>query len=517
MDELDDIPQEEIKTTRLAWHWRFARTLLLTAAATTALVLGYMVFWPWDKPPPQDADLRQLQLPPPCDPQDNAWPRLEAAQQRITNEIEIAIPPAKRQPGDKGTKKVTWCQSYDDGFLYSPSLIARDWKADVADTALNANAAIFPLIDQALLRQSFSSLPAAAENGDAAGNPFGGGGQLEPAPVNLSTLNYLLKLKAIKEQVAGNHAGATKAILQRLRITQMVFDNLGKSNYNNMTDAMQSLDELLRQPALPAPVLEQLADGMKPWNQKSATAQIKNGLCREYQRSAATLLNPQDNKCWIIGLGSSQAPVPAWSFKPRMTCRRLADETRLAISKASQPYVKFMTDMPPELSPILLRKQTLLWAFRRNGLGSLSIDWRKRNVFAFQKELPCAQEFRYSALRLVIACKRHELKYGKLPEDLQALVPEFLPAVPRDPFDGQPFRYSPVKRLVYSVGINGLDDGGSGTDSWSLWAARKNLDLIMFIDRPALPPVIVPPLESYVDQLPVPAPGGPGVGTGPFR
>lgn len=47
-----------------------------------------------------------------------------------------------------------------------------------------------------------------------------------------------------------------------------------------------------------------------------------------------------------------------------------------------------------------------------------------------------------------------------LPATQEALVPDYLSAVPRDPFDGQPFRYSAEKRIVYSVGENLTDDGG---------------------------------------------------------
>src|SRR5205823_13073564 len=37
-----------------------------------------------------------------------------------------------------------------------------------------------------------------------------------------------------------------------------------------------------------------------------------------------------------------------------------------------------------------------------------------------------------------IALKRYQLRHRKLPPDLSALVPEFLPALPRDPMNGQP-------------------------------------------------------------------------------
>jgi hypothetical protein len=62
-----------------------------------------------------------------------------------------------------------------------------------------------------------------------------------------------------------------------------------------------------------------------------------------------------------------------------------------------------------------------------------------------------------------VALKRYQLNHGNYPVDLNSLVPEFLPAVPLDPVDGQPLRYRPSADgtfLLYSVGENGKDDGG---------------------------------------------------------
>ena len=63
-----------------------------------------------------------------------------------------------------------------------------------------------------------------------------------------------------------------------------------------------------------------------------------------------------------------------------------------------------------------------------------------------------------------IALKRHELRHGKPPATLDALVPEFLPSLPRDFMDGQPLRYRlnhGGSFLLYSVGDDGQDDGGN--------------------------------------------------------
>jgi hypothetical protein len=50
-----------------------------------------------------------------------------------------------------------------------------------------------------------------------------------------------------------------------------------------------------------------------------------------------------------------------------------------------------------------------------------------------------------------------------LPAEISALVPDFLVSVPRDPMDGQPLRYKRQDAgdfLLYSVGLDGNDDGG---------------------------------------------------------
>jgi len=67
-----------------------------------------------------------------------------------------------------------------------------------------------------------------------------------------------------------------------------------------------------------------------------------------------------------------------------------------------------------------------------------------------------------------IALKRHRLRHGRLPPTLEALVPEFLDAVPRDWFAAAPLRYRPEEAgdfLLYSVGVDGVDDGGDSRDS----------------------------------------------------
>src|SRR6185503_3655879 len=63
-----------------------------------------------------------------------------------------------------------------------------------------------------------------------------------------------------------------------------------------------------------------------------------------------------------------------------------------------------------------------------------------------------------------LALERYRLAHSNaLPDSLGQLIPQFIEAVPTDPFDGRPLRYqklSPQGYLVYSIGKDRTDDGG---------------------------------------------------------
>jgi hypothetical protein len=65
-----------------------------------------------------------------------------------------------------------------------------------------------------------------------------------------------------------------------------------------------------------------------------------------------------------------------------------------------------------------------------------------------------------------LAVERYRLATGKVPQQLEELVPQYLAQVPIDPFDGQPIRYrpGPPGYLLYSVGEDGQDNGGRERD-----------------------------------------------------
>ena len=87
--------------------------------------------------------------------------------------------------------------------------------------------------------------------------------------------------------------------------------------------------------------------------------------------------------------------------------------------------------------------------------------WYDRSVESHYKYLT---EQRATAIALAIRLYRFDHS-GQLPPLLENLVPDYLPRVPADPMAAniRPFQYRPDRRpaILYSVGRNGIDDGGT--------------------------------------------------------
>ncbi len=87
-----------------------------------------------------------------------------------------------------------------------------------------------------------------------------------------------------------------------------------------------------------------------------------------------------------------------------------------------------------------------------------------------------------TAAETIVALHRYKQQHHVLPDSLEALVPDFLPAVPIDPYDEQPMRYHPEQNIIYFVGGNMTDDGGQGKRSYEVIHHRSEPDIVFDID-----------------------------------
>jgi hypothetical protein len=95
----------------------------------------------------------------------------------------------------------------------------------------------------------------------------------------------------------------------------------------------------------------------------------------------------------------------------------------------------------------------------------------------------------YEITRTAIALERFKHRKGQYPASLNALAPEFLPGIPEDPINRAPLVYKRItatRYLLYSLGVNGTDDGGA-SDSISMFGDTAKLVMAPDIVWPQLP------------------------------
>jgi hypothetical protein len=85
--------------------------------------------------------------------------------------------------------------------------------------------------------------------------------------------------------------------------------------------------------------------------------------------------------------------------------------------------------------------------------------------------------------RVGLAIERYRLAAGKLPDTLADLVPAYLDAVPKDPFDGNDLRYKKLDSgfVVYSIGEDSIDDDGKEMELKT--RESPNWDVTFIVER----------------------------------
>jgi hypothetical protein len=140
----------------------------------------------------------------------------------------------------------------------------------------------------------------------------------------------------------------------------------------------------------------------------------------------------------------------------------------------------------------------------KNAIEKLSHFLSNTIVPSFERAVTL--HFRTLAMRrmaaVALAIRLYELDYRHRPASLNLLVPDYLGALPEDPFadDGRTFGYSPeaTTPLLYSVNSDGHDDGGEFAfkKEDSLDLDQKDLPYFLNGDRPAPPLPDLPVPES---------------------
>ena len=205
------------------------------------------------------------------------------------------------------------------------------------------------------------------------------------------------------------------------------------------------------------------------------TRDFSNGL--GVQAIQAIGLDLERDRGWAATLKDCAGQVGmAFLFQPNMTRRDMAT--------FFQHYRK-LTELPPHRRKEVKAPELLERVEHRDVFGARGVNWIG-NVL-LQLALPQLESavFRsdlvqsnVEALQILCALRQYEAREQKLPAALSDLVPGDLKELPRDRFSGKRFSYSAEERRFWSVGMDGIDQGGAN-DARSYAASRRGQDLTM--------------------------------------
>lgn len=143
-------------------------------------------------------------------------------------------------------------------------------------------------------------------------------------------------------------------------------------------------------------------------------------------------------------------------FKPNATLRLFASSFRDLAGEVQRAH---FARSGRALDRIPARRQGLRRLLNSNWRGEAYFAERIRHYAGFYDQQTLLKAQRELVLTL-FALRRYHAVHGRLPAALADLVPEFIPELPIDPFDGEPLRYNPRDAILRSVGSDLVDEGG---------------------------------------------------------
>jgi hypothetical protein len=435
------------------------------------LTLLGIVFIPWDVPVPkiQDLELAPVKL----DPAENAFTYFMAADQ-----LPVTLP----VPADQ--RWIVLCKLSE-----SIGHNNEQWDPKLADDMLVAHAAVFTELEKGLACRAYVPPEVLAT---------GHWRRYEA----LNRLCMLIRLKSKQAQLDGDYSGALQAINQGLQVGRLVTTN-ARSSWEWLTGiACQSLmikrlEELASDVNTPAAILVAVQQRLAQDDLQGLNDSLRTSLKGQFHKMEDLLnyamveenaFGPGTRSKWELRL----ARVP-YAYKPNMTQCLIAEQCRYLIANADSPYIKINMNHPSSLRISVTTMGKVGIFIRPNFMGKSTVAVMTTYPEKLFSAKSAAASY-ISALRLKIALRLYEMKHGELPDTLNALVPEYLPEIPKDPYDDQPFRYSKTEKKIWAVGDDLTDNGGKMKEANAIMLWRgKGTDAVMQLGtremKPHPPPI----------------------------
>lgn len=287
-------------------------------------------------------------------------------------------------------------------------------------------------------------------------------------------LGRAMAVQARWERLHSNHGAATDTCILLLQFADRIhYDADCVINYlvgiAIMDLGLKQVRDLARDPATPSGDMAKLSNALGEL--RAFDHGIVRGIKTEFRLADRTINQIRDgtvDTTLLTGQAREEADSVLKSarslgyfYQPNKTKTVFAEFYRGMISNAPLCYAEM--DLSGSGEDRVFQGGRAHMITRPNGVGRMLLGLL---IPALERILDtkCRMECTLAATRLVVACNGVARQRGSLPESLGELVPGLLAQVPADSFDGEPFRYDAQSGIVYSVGRD-LEDGGGSTNA----------------------------------------------------
>jgi len=330
--------------------------------------------------------------------------------------------------------------------------------AEAITQLLEENPQVFALIEQGLERAR--CLPPEMRRYDGV-VPYSG---------DWMRMSQLLEIKGHWHLHQGRREEAATACMTLLRFGDMIqrdsYELIDHVVASNLLDVGLNIARIIATDAATPrdarEALRRVLDDIGPFDDTLARS-----CMAEYQKlhhlvdDVSTDMRTRGKTELLAWIGMDAPPFflpPGYVFHPNRTRQMVADYYRAMRSNLG----KIFAELGPEDYELVaddLESGPWRRLFRPNAVGLILFSRLMAplsNVIHRKIHLECD----LAATRLLFACIAYREDQGHNPATLDALVPDYIAAVPIDPYDGQPFRYDAARGRLYAVGPNLTDFGG---------------------------------------------------------
>ena len=153
--------------------------------------------------------------------------------------------------------------------------------------------------------------------------------------------------------------------------------------------------------------------------------------------------------------GHANLVEKSFYFQPNKTKNFFAQNTRIDIGNVlkSCSEARDITYDERKISMVISPR------FTENAIGKILYDVYGASMASFTEKV-CEEDTLIASVQLLIALKVYSIDNDKLPQTLDQLVPRYVYEIPTDPYSEEYLKYSPSKKIIYSVGRDREDNGG---------------------------------------------------------